>query len=82
MPFLEIKLSLHPFYVCVSSGIKAIVEGPPHQLLESVANQIAAETLKKHDKIYAIRVCIKKPHVAVEGVLDYLGMHGTAPCFS
>ncbi|KAF2289595.1 hypothetical protein GH714_037372 [Hevea brasiliensis] len=54
--------------------VKEVVEGPPHNLLESVAQQIASTTLTKYPQISAVRVKVGKPHVAVHGPLDYLGV--------
>ncbi len=49
------------------------MEGPPHSLLESVAEDIAAGILEDYALVSGVRILIKKPHVAVEGVVDYLG---------
>lgn len=54
--------------------VKEVVEGQPHNLLESVAQLIASTTLSKYPKISAVRVKVGKPHVAVHGPLDYLGV--------
>ncbi|KAJ8752363.1 hypothetical protein K2173_003999 [Erythroxylum novogranatense] len=54
--------------------VKGVVEGTPHNLLESVAELIASTTLTKYPPISAIRVKVGKPHVAVQGALDYLGV--------
>ncbi|XP_047173182.1 dihydroneopterin aldolase 2-like [Vigna umbellata] len=53
---------------------KEIVEGSAQNLLESVAEKIAVMTLTDHEQISAVRVKIEKPHVAVHGPLDYLGV--------
>ncbi|CAI9289713.1 dihydroneopterin aldolase 2 [Lactuca sativa] len=53
---------------------KHIVEGPSQNLLESVAQLIATTTLNNLSRITAVRVVVKKPHVAVPGPLDYLGV--------
>ncbi|KAL5219715.1 hypothetical protein ABZP36_024428 [Zizania latifolia] len=53
---------------------KSVVEGQPHNLLESVAHSIANSTLLKFPQISTVRVKVGKPHVAVQGVLDYLGV--------
>ncbi|PON42082.1 Dihydroneopterin aldolase [Parasponia andersonii] len=53
---------------------KEVVEGQPHNLLESVAQLIASTTLTKHPQISAVRVKLGKPHVAVQGPVDYLGV--------
>lgn len=54
--------------------IKDVVQGPPRNLLESVAHTIAMTTLRNHAEIMAIRVKIGKPHVATPGHIDYLGI--------
>ncbi|GJN04241.1 hypothetical protein PR202_ga21768 [Eleusine coracana subsp. coracana] len=61
-------------YTDIYSIAKAVVEGTPHNLLESVAHSIATGTLQKFHQISAVRVKVGKPHVAVQGVLDYLGV--------
>ncbi|KAL5171714.1 Dihydroneopterin aldolase 1 [Glycine soja] len=53
---------------------KEILEGSPHILVESVAQKIAVTTLTNHNQISAVRVKVKKPHVAVRGPVDYLGV--------
>lgn len=58
----------------IDSIVKEVVEGPPQNLLESVAQLIASTTLTKHPQISAVRVKVGKPHVAVQGPLDYLGV--------
>lgn len=57
-----------------NSIVKEIVEGPPQNLLESVAQLIASTTLSNYPQISAVRVKVGKPHVAVHGPLDYLGV--------
>ena len=54
--------------------VKEVVEGPAHNLLESVAQLIASATLTKHPQISVVRVKVGKPHVAVPGCVDYLGV--------
>lgn len=39
-----------------------------------MAQQIALTTLTKYPQISAVRVKVGKPHVAVHGPLDYLGV--------
>lgn len=56
------------------SIVKSVIEGTPHNLLESVAHQISSTTFSKHPQISAVRVKVGKPHVAVQGQLDYLGV--------
>ncbi|XP_021720588.1 dihydroneopterin aldolase 2-like [Chenopodium quinoa] len=54
--------------------VKEVVEGTSRDLLESVAQQIATITFSKFSQISAVRVEVKKPHVAVQGQIDYLGV--------
>jgi dihydroneopterin aldolase len=54
--------------------VKDVVEGPSQDLLESVAHQIASSTLLKFPQISAVRVEVAKPHVDVQGTVDYLGV--------
>uniref|UniRef100_A0ACD5ZXB6 Uncharacterized protein n=1 Tax=Avena sativa TaxID=4498 RepID=A0ACD5ZXB6_AVESA len=61
-------------YTDIYRIVKGIVEGPPHNLLESVAQSIANSTLLKFPQISSVRVKVEKPHVAVQGVVDYLGV--------
>ncbi|RCV32284.1 hypothetical protein SETIT_6G246500v2 [Setaria italica] len=61
-------------YTDIYGIAKDVVQGSPHNLLESVAHSIAVATLVKFPQISAVRVKVGKPHVAVQGVLDYLGV--------
>ncbi|KAK1607001.1 hypothetical protein QYE76_030674 [Lolium multiflorum] len=61
-------------YTDIYRIVKGIVEGPSHNLLESVAQSIANSTLLKFPQISSVRVKVEKPHVAVQGVVDYLGV--------
>ncbi|XP_077227908.1 dihydroneopterin aldolase 2-like [Tasmannia lanceolata] len=61
-------------YTDIYRIVKEIVEGPSQNLLESVAHLIANTTLTKFPQISAVRVKVGKPHVAVNGPLDYLGV--------
>lgn len=56
------------------SMIKNIVEGKPHNLIESVAERIAQDILQESDMVESVRIRIEKPHVAVPGVVDSLGI--------
>lgn len=56
---------------------KEAVEGSSQNLLESVAHLIANTTLLKFPQISAVRVMVGKPHVAVPGPVDYLGVEIT-----
>ncbi|PNT65163.1 dihydroneopterin aldolase 2 [Brachypodium distachyon] len=61
-------------YTDIYRIVKDVVEGPSNNLLESVAHRIARDTLLKFPQISAVRVKVGKPHVAVQGVVDYLGV--------
>lgn len=54
--------------------VRDVVEGDPHNLLESVAEHIASRILAKYPQVSAVRVQVGKPHVAVQGSVDYLGV--------
>jgi 7,8-dihydroneopterin aldolase/epimerase/oxygenase len=47
----------------VHKQVKEIVEGPPVNLTETVAERIAATVLEEHPPVEAIRVKVAKPHV-------------------
>ena len=51
-------------------------KGPSAQLLESLAGRIAAFALED-ERVQSAWVRIRKPHVAVPGALDYLGIEIT-----
>ncbi|GFZ09256.1 dihydroneopterin aldolase [Actinidia rufa] len=61
-------------YTDIYRIVRDVVEGPPQNLLESVAQLIASTTLTKYPQISAVRIKVGKPHVAVHGPLDYLGV--------
>ncbi|KAK3129452.1 hypothetical protein QOZ80_6BG0479930 [Eleusine coracana subsp. coracana] len=61
-------------YTDIFRIVKDVVEGPSQNLLESVAHRIASATLLKFPQISAVRVEVGKPHVAVQGTVDYLGV--------
>ncbi|THG14472.1 hypothetical protein TEA_024017 [Camellia sinensis var. sinensis] len=48
--------------------VREVVEGPPQNLLESLAQLIASTTLTKYPQISAVRIKVGKPHVAVHGL--------------
>ncbi|KAJ1290818.1 hypothetical protein BS78_02G272200 [Paspalum vaginatum] len=61
-------------YTDIYRIVKDVVEGPSQNLLESVAHRIASAALLKFHQVSAVRVEVKKPHVAVQGIVDYLGV--------
>ncbi|KAL5201645.1 hypothetical protein ABZP36_035999 [Zizania latifolia] len=61
-------------YTDIYRIVKDVVEGPSLNLLEAVAHRISSATLLKFPQISAIRVKVEKPHVDVQGIIDYLGV--------
>ena len=51
-----------------------VVEGPPRQLVESVAEEVARRVLSEHAPVSRGSVHVRKPHVAVAPVLRALGV--------
>ena len=60
-------------YVEIYDFARATMEGPNAALLEHLAGRIGDFALRD-ERVSLARVRIKKPHVAVGGVLDYLGV--------
>lgn len=59
----------------ICSIAKEIVEGPPLNLLEAVAERIASRTLEKFPQVTAVQVKLCKPNVAlIKNTIDYLGV--------
>lgn len=79
-PFLvdvELRLDLRPAglsddlartvdYGQVHRRVREIVEGPPVNLTETVAERIATAVLEDHPPVEAVRVKVAKPHVRLE----------------
>lgn len=60
-------------YAQIYDKIKRIVEGTPFKLIEALAENIAAEILQQ-EKVDSVKVRVQKPHVAVLGVVQSLGI--------
>ena len=60
-------------YVAVYNAAREIIEGESAFLLESLAQRIADFCLSDN-RVLDVRVRIRKPHVAMPGALDYLGI--------
>jgi dihydroneopterin aldolase len=71
---VELRLDLRPAglsddltqtvdYGEVHKQVKEIVEGPPVNLTETLAERIAATVLGEHPPVEAVRVKVAKPHV-------------------
>ncbi|WP_240432548.1 dihydroneopterin aldolase [Rubrobacter indicoceani] len=58
-------------YSKVHDAAKAVVEGEPLDLIETVAERIAARVLLEHPTVERVVVRVRKPHVRLGGtVLD------------
>jgi dihydroneopterin aldolase len=53
--------------------VKAIVEGPPARLIETVATRIADRILEVGG-VQHVRVRVRKPDVPIPASLEYLGV--------
>lgn len=56
-------------YAKVTEIVKNKIEGEPKNLIESVAETIANEILKKFDKAEEVAVTLHKPHVSLRCVI-------------
>ena len=56
-------------YSEVHSMARDIVEGPSVQLVETVAERIAAAVLENHPLVEAVKVRVAKPHVRLGGTV-------------
>ena len=74
---IELRLDLRPAgtsddltktvdYGEVHRMARDIVEGPPVQLTETLAERIAAGTLDEHPAVEAVKVKVAKPHVRLD----------------
>lgn len=62
-------------YSSVYKRVKVIVEGPPRQLIEAVAAEIASGLLAEFSPATAVTVTVRKPEVPLKGaVLESAGV--------
>ncbi len=62
-------------YSAVYKRVKAIVEGPPRDLIEALAEDIASALLADFSASTAVTVTVRKPEVALKGaMLDAAGV--------
>ncbi len=54
-------------YSDVYRQVRAIAEGGPYDLIETVAEKIAAAVLAAHAEVQDIRVTVRKPEVPIKG---------------
>lgn len=57
-------------YRKIYNAVKTVVEGPPKQLLEAVAGEIAARVLAL-PRVEAVVIRLRKPAVKLGGPVDY-----------
>lgn len=60
-------------YAHVYRDVKRIVEDECFALIETLANTIAAH-IGQHFGPEGVRVCVRKPHAPIKGVLDYVAV--------
>lgn len=62
-------------YSSVYKRVKSVVEGPPRQLIEAVAEDIATTLLAEFEMATAVTVTIHKPDAPIQGaMLDTVGV--------
>lgn len=60
-------------YADVYEVVRQVVTGPPSQLIEAVAEQVAAGILID-PRVYRVTVRVKKPQAPIAGMFDYMGV--------
>ncbi len=62
-------------YSAVYKRVRALVEGPPHDLIETLAEEIATALLTDFPAATALTITVRKPEVALRGaMLDAAGV--------
>ena len=56
-------------YSAVAKRVRAIVEGPPRELIETVAEEIATALLAEHPLARSVTVTLRKPEAALKGII-------------
>lgn len=65
-------------YSAVYKLVRGIVEGEPRNLIEAVAEEIAATILTAHQRVQWVTVTVRKPEVPLKGaMLDAAGVRIT-----
>jgi 7,8-dihydroneopterin aldolase/epimerase/oxygenase len=65
-------------YSAVYKVVRGIVEGEPRQLIEAVAEEIAATILTEFPRVARVTVTVRKPEVPMKGsMLDAAGVRIT-----
>ena len=63
-------------YVAIYNAARDVIEGESAQMLESLAQRIADFALRD-ERVVSAWVRIRKPHIALPGALDYIGIEIT-----
>jgi dihydroneopterin aldolase len=61
-------------YRQVYEAVRRIIDGPPVDLIETLAEAIARDVLAAHDRVRKVVVRIRKPDVQLGGPLGYAGV--------
>ena len=61
-------------YRAVYDAVRRIVEGPPVELIETLAETIARDVLTAHERVRKVVVRVRKPDVQLGGPLEYAGV--------
>ena len=62
-------------YAAVYECAQAVLTGPPyHHLLESLALRVIDDILRRFASVQRVAVTLRKPKVAIPGLLDYAGV--------
>jgi dihydroneopterin aldolase len=56
-------------YSAVYRVVRGIVEGPSHQLIEAVAERIAAALLEAFPRAMGVMVTVRKPHAPIQAAM-------------
>ena len=56
-------------YSAVAKRVRAIVEGPPRELIETVGEEIATALLAEHPLARSVTVTLRKPEAALKGII-------------
>lgn len=65
-------------YSAVQQAVRAVVEGPPRDLIEAVAEEVAAAVLAGFPPVARVEVTVRKPEVGLKGAfLDAAGVRIT-----
>lgn len=62
-------LALTISYSRIAKQVRTIVEGPPRQLIEAVAEEIAERLLATEPLAIAVEVTVRKPHAPLKGIV-------------